>query len=308
MVTLRREADRLMAGRVLEIGNLLPGLRLVPVITEQEERIYKKNSPSRSARERKRRARRRRRLRGGSRHTLFEQVTRLSSAVHRALRPDRLLDVPGSAIHSGRLRTESPHEKGRQPLVRYIMEGFSVSTPVSMEPMLDLHQSIEYIRRNGFRVMTDQTPAGVARQVARKCRPAGQFHGVRSAGGTCRPVRPTGYGQSALPALQGLHGGLYRLPPSADRAGKCGLRRDKQPLPAISAAAETVGGMPPQGDRHRTLRPARLRQLRQNIQTVRMDGSSGEAGNAALRFGAGKYTFSGWKRRVTTVGSGSKRC
>lgn len=51
MVTLRREADRLMAGRVLEIGNLLPGLRLVPVITEQEERIYKKNSPSRSARD-----------------------------------------------------------------------------------------------------------------------------------------------------------------------------------------------------------------------------------------------------------------
>lgn len=49
-------------------------------------------------------------------------------------------------------------KKGRQPLVRYIMEGFSVSTPVSMEPMLDLHQSIEYIRRNGFRVMTDKLP------------------------------------------------------------------------------------------------------------------------------------------------------
>lgn len=55
MLTLRHTADRLMAGRVLEIGKLFPGLRLVPVVTEQEERIYKNNGPSQAAGERKRR-------------------------------------------------------------------------------------------------------------------------------------------------------------------------------------------------------------------------------------------------------------
>lgn len=158
MVTLRREADRLMAGRVLEIGNLLPGLRLVPVITEQEERIYKKNSPSQSARERKRRL-----DAAGS----YEVVPDILSSNKLPGYHQRFIERCDQIVYSTfrvpqYIRDDFARKvrmkKGRQPLVRYIMEGFSVSAPVSMEPMLDLHQSIEYIRRSGFRVMTDKLP------------------------------------------------------------------------------------------------------------------------------------------------------
>lgn len=156
MVTLRREADRLMAGRVLEIGNLLPGLRLVPVITEQEERIYKKNSPSQSARERKRRLD----VADG-----YEVVPDTLSSNKLPGYHQRFIERCDQIVYSTfrvpqYIRDDFARKvcmkKGRQPLVRYIMEGFSVSAPVSMEPMLDLHQSIEYIRRSGFRVMTDK--------------------------------------------------------------------------------------------------------------------------------------------------------
>ena len=158
MVTLRREADRLMAGRVLEIGNLLPGLRLVPVITEQEERIYKKNSPSQSARERKRRLD----VADG-----YEVVPDTLSSNKLPGYHQRFIERCDQIVYSTfrvpqYIRDDFARKvcmkKGRQPLVRYIMEGFSVSAPVSMEPMLDLHQSIEYIRRSGFRVMTDKLP------------------------------------------------------------------------------------------------------------------------------------------------------
>lgn len=44
MLTLWKEADRLMAGRVLEIGKLFPGLRLVPVVTEQEDASTRKTA------------------------------------------------------------------------------------------------------------------------------------------------------------------------------------------------------------------------------------------------------------------------
>lgn len=158
MLTLWREADRLMAGRALEIGKLFPGLRLVPVITEQEERIYEKNSPSQSARERKR---------------------RLDAADGYEVVPDILLSnrLPGyhqkfiescnQIVYSTfrvpqYIRDDFARKvrvkRGRQPLVRYIMQGVPLPDPISMEPIFDLQQSIEYVRRSGFRLLTDKLP------------------------------------------------------------------------------------------------------------------------------------------------------
>lgn len=158
MVTLRREADRLMAGRVLEIGNLLPGLRLVPVITEQEERIYKKNSPSRSARERKRRL---------DAADGYEVVPDTLSSNKLPGYHQRFIERCDQIVYSTfrvpqYIRDDFARKvrmkKGRQPLVHHVMQGDRIHDPVSMEPMIDLQQSIEYVRRSGFRLLTDKLP------------------------------------------------------------------------------------------------------------------------------------------------------
>lgn len=158
MLTLRHTADRLITGRMLEIGKLFPGLRLVPVITEQEERIYKKNGPSLSARERKRRlddadgyevvpdTLSSNKLPGY--HQRF--IERCDQIVYSTFRvPQYIRDDFARKVRM---------QKSKQPLVRYVMQGDRIHDPVSMEPMIDLRQSIEYIRRGGFRVMTDKLP------------------------------------------------------------------------------------------------------------------------------------------------------
>lgn len=158
MLTLWREADRLMAGRVLEIGNLFPGLRLVPVVTEQEERIYKKNSPSQSARERKRRL---------DAADAYEVVPDILSSNKLPCYHQKFIECCDQIVYSTfrvpqYIRDDFARKvrmkKGRQPLVRYVMQGVSLPDPVSMEPMIDLQQSIEYVRRSGFRLLTDKLP------------------------------------------------------------------------------------------------------------------------------------------------------
>lgn len=158
MLTLWREADRLMAGRVLEIGKLFPGLRLVPVVTEQEERIYKKNSPSLSAQERKRRL---------DAADGYEVVPDTLSSNKLPGYHQRFIECCDQIVYSTfrvpvYIRDDFARKvrglKGRQPLVRYVMQGIPIPDPVSMEPMIDLQQSIEYIRRSGFRLLTDKLP------------------------------------------------------------------------------------------------------------------------------------------------------
>ena len=158
MLTLRHTADRLMTGRVLEIGKLFPGLRLVPVITEQEERIYKKNGPSLSARERKRRL---------DDADGYEVVPDTLSSNKLPGYHQRFIECCDQIVYSTfrvpqYIRDDFARkvrmQKSKQPLVRYIMQGDRIHDPVSMEPMIDLRQSIEYIRRSGFRVMTDKLP------------------------------------------------------------------------------------------------------------------------------------------------------
>lgn len=158
MLTLWREADRLMAGRVLEIGKLLPGLRLVPVVTEQEERIYKKNSQSLSAQERKRRL---------DAADGYEVVPDTLSSNRLPVYHQWFIERCDQIVYSTfrvpvYIREDFARKlrglKGRQPLVRYVMQGIPIPDPVSMEPMIDLQQSIEYIRRSGFRLLTDKLP------------------------------------------------------------------------------------------------------------------------------------------------------
>ena len=158
MLTLWREADRLMAGRVLEIGNLFPGLRLVPVVTEQEERIYKKNGPSQAAGERKRRLNA-----AGS----YEVVPDILSSNKLPGYHQRFIERCDQIVYSmfrvpQYIRDDFARKvrmkKGRQPLVHHVMQGDRIHDPVSMEPMIDLQQSIEYVRRSGFRLLTDKLP------------------------------------------------------------------------------------------------------------------------------------------------------
>lgn len=158
MLTLRHTADRLMAGRVLEIGKLFPGLRLVPVITEQEERIYKKNGPSLSADERKKRL-----DAAGS----YEVVPDILSSNKLPGYHQRFIERCDQIVYSmfrvpqficDDFARKVRGLKGRQPLVHYIMQGDRISAPVNVEPMIDLQQSIEYVRRSGFRLLTDKLP------------------------------------------------------------------------------------------------------------------------------------------------------
>lgn len=158
MLTLWRETDRLMAGRVLEIGNLFPGLRMVPVITEQEERIYKKNSPSLSARERKRRLD----AAGG-----YEVVPDILSSNKLPGYHQKFIECCDQIVYSTfqvpvYIREDFARkvrmQKSKQPLVHYVMQGGSLPGPVSMEPMIELQQSVEYVRRSGFRILTDILP------------------------------------------------------------------------------------------------------------------------------------------------------
>ena len=158
MLTLWREADRLMAGRVLEIGKLFPGLRLVPVVTEQEERIYKKNGPSQAAGERKRRLNA-----AGS----YEVVPDILSSNKLPGYHQRFIERCDQIVYSmfrvpQYIRDDFARKvrmkKGRQPLVHHVMQGDRIHDPVSMEPMIDLQQSIEYVRRSGFRLLTDKLP------------------------------------------------------------------------------------------------------------------------------------------------------
>lgn len=158
MLTLWREADRLMAGRVLEIGKLFPSLRLVPVVTEQEERIYKNNGSSQAAGERKRRL-----DAAGS----YEVVPDTLSSNKLPCYHQKFIECCDQIVYSTfrvpqYIRDDFARKvrmkKGRQPLVRYVMQGDRIHDPVSMEPMIDFQQSVEYVRRSGFRVMTDKLP------------------------------------------------------------------------------------------------------------------------------------------------------
>lgn len=158
MVTLWREADRLMAGRVLEIGKLFPGLRLVPVITEQEERIYKKNSPSLSAQERKRRL---------DAADGYEVVSDILLSNRLPGYHQKFIESCDQIVYSTfrvpqYIRDDFARkvrmQKGRQPLVRYLMQGEQFPDPINIEPMLDLQRSVEYIRSSGFRLMSDTVP------------------------------------------------------------------------------------------------------------------------------------------------------
>ena len=158
MLTLWREADRLMAGRVLGVGKLFSGLRLVPVVTEQEERIYKKNGPSQAAGERKRRLNA-----AGS----YEVVPDILSSNKLPGYHQRFIERCDQIVYSmfrvpQYIRDDFARKvrmkKGRQPLVHHVMQGDRIHDPVSMEPMIDLQQSIEYVRRSGFRLLTDKLP------------------------------------------------------------------------------------------------------------------------------------------------------
>lgn len=158
MLTLRHTADRLMAGRVLEIGKLFPGLRLVPVVTEQEERIYKNNGPSQAAGERKRRL-----DAAGSYEVVPDTLSSNKLPCYHQKFIERCDQIVYSTFRVPQyIRDDFARKvrmkKGRQPLVRYVMQGDRIHDPVSMEPTIDLQQSIEYVRRSGFRLLTDKLP------------------------------------------------------------------------------------------------------------------------------------------------------
>lgn len=158
MLTLWRQADRLMAGRVLEIEKLYPGLRLILVITEQEERVYKKNSPSLTAGERKRLI---------DAADGYEVVPDIISSNRLSGYHRKFIESCDQIVYATfrvplYVRDDFARQvralKGKQPLVRYVMAGEYIADPINLESLFDLRRSIEYIRRSGFRVLTDKLP------------------------------------------------------------------------------------------------------------------------------------------------------
>lgn len=158
MLTLWRQADRLMAGRVLEIEKFYPGLQLILVITEQEERVYKKNSPSLTAGERKRRL---------DAADGYEVVPDIISSNRLAGYHRKFIECCDQIVYSifrvpMYVRDDFARQvralKGKQPLVRYVMAGEYLADPINLDSIFDLRRSIEYIRRSGFRVLTDKLP------------------------------------------------------------------------------------------------------------------------------------------------------
>lgn len=158
MLTLWRQDDRLMFGRALKIRDLHPELRIVAVITEQEEHIYKTNGQSATAHERKR---------------LIDAADGCE-VIADILSSNRLLGYHRKFIECCDqivyatfrvpiyVRDDFARQiralKGKQPLVRYVMAGEYLADPINLDSMFDLRRSIEYIRRSGFRVLTDKLP------------------------------------------------------------------------------------------------------------------------------------------------------
>lgn len=158
MLTLWRQADRLMAGRVLEIAKFYPGLRLILVITEQEERVYKKNSPSLTAGERKRLI---------DAADGYEVVPDIISSNRLSGYHRKFIECCDQIVYATfrvplYVRDDFARQvralKGKQPLVRYVMAGEYIADPINLDSMFDLRRSIEYIRRSGFRLLTDKLP------------------------------------------------------------------------------------------------------------------------------------------------------
>lgn len=158
MLTLWRQDDRLMAGRVLEIEKFYPGLRLILVITEQEERVYKKNSPSPTAGKRKRLI---------DAADGCEVVPDIISSNRLACYHRKFIECCDQIVYATfrvplYVRDDFARQvralKGKQPLVRYVAPGEFIADPINLDSMFDLRRSIEYIRRSGFRVLTDKLP------------------------------------------------------------------------------------------------------------------------------------------------------
>lgn len=158
MLTLWRQDDRLMFGRALKIRELHPELRIVAVITEQEEHIYKTNGQSATAHERKRLI---------DAADGYEVIADILSSNRLLGYHRKFIECCDQIVYATfrvpiYVRDDFARQiralKGKQPLVRYVMAGEYLADPINLDSMFDLRRSIEYIRRSGFRVLTDKLP------------------------------------------------------------------------------------------------------------------------------------------------------
>lgn len=157
-VDLIFEHHLLLAERVLALKRVCPDLRLLAVIAERQERVYRGRNESPSAQRRKRI------LDAADRYEVlpgnvgeFMRVVFLNRFFigHCDLIVYSTYHAPLFAAENFRMHIRSAENP---PRVQYQSDEYPLNNPVSLEPALSLAVSIDYLRKNGFRVMSDSLP------------------------------------------------------------------------------------------------------------------------------------------------------
>ena len=152
-------ADHLqLAERVITVKRICPDLRLSVVITERQKQIYKRRSESFTAKQRKR-------ILDAADNTVtlpgdsgeFMRIVFLNRCFikHCDLIVYSTYRAPLLAANNFDRHLRSADNP---PRVQYISDEYPLNNPVSFEPALMLAESIDYIRRNNYRVMSDTLP------------------------------------------------------------------------------------------------------------------------------------------------------
>ena len=157
-VDLISEHQLQLAERVLALKRIFPDLRLLAVIAERQERVYRGRSESLTAQRRKRI------LDAADRYKVlpgnvgqFMRVVFLNRFFigHCDLIVYNTYHASLFAAENFRMHIRSAENP---PRVQYQSDKYPLKNPVSFESALSLAASIDYLRKSGFRVMSDSLP------------------------------------------------------------------------------------------------------------------------------------------------------
>lgn len=143
--------------RALSLKRICPGLRLLAVVTEGQERPLPRPASLT--------ARRRKRILEAA--DAYQTLPANSGVFMRVVSVNRFFVarcdlIVYSSYLAPRFAVDNFHLHLRSaaapPCVKYLFDEFPEHNPVTLEPALSMAQSLDYLRRNRYRVMSDDLP------------------------------------------------------------------------------------------------------------------------------------------------------
>lgn len=157
-IDLISEHQLQLAERVLALKRVFPDLRLLAVIGERQERVYRGRSESLTTQRRKRildAADRYKVLLGNVGQFMRVVFLNRFSIGHCDLIVFNTYHASLFAAENFRMHIRSAENP---PRVQYQSDKYAVKNPVNLESALSLAASIGYLRKSGFRVISDSLP------------------------------------------------------------------------------------------------------------------------------------------------------